>query len=86
MTTDVANTRYRDPATKRYNRRMIGAMLSYIVLLIGVQRAFDLDAMRGPARWVLADIMPNARPHIKVTGRLNTACPFVLWSPHAPAV
>ncbi|RZL78955.1 MAG: hypothetical protein EOP66_07570 [Sphingomonas sp.] len=54
MTTDVANTRYRDPATKRYNRRMIGAMLSYIVLLFGVQRAFDLDAMHGPARWVLA--------------------------------
>ncbi len=54
MTTDVGNTRYRDPSIKRYNRRMIGAMLSYIVLLFGVQRAFDLDAMRGPARWVLA--------------------------------
>ena len=54
MTTDGATIRYRDPATRRYNRRMIVAMLSYIVLLIGVQRGFPLDAMDGPARWVLA--------------------------------
>jgi len=54
MTIDVANPRYRDPATRRYTRRMVGVMLSYIVLLFGVQRGFPLDTMHGPARWVLA--------------------------------
>jgi hypothetical protein len=54
MTSHAAKVRYRDPATTRYQRRMVVAMLVYIVLLIGVQRAFPLDAMRGPARWALA--------------------------------
>lgn len=54
MTARAAKTRYRDPAVKRYTRRMGVAMLVYVGLLIGVQRAFPLDAMHGPGRWVLA--------------------------------
>jgi hypothetical protein len=54
MIKQIEQSRYRDPATKRYNRRMAVAMLTYVVLLIGVQRAFHLDTMQGPARWALA--------------------------------
>ena len=45
---------YRDPATGRYTRRLAVAMTAYVLLLVGVQRLFPLDMMRGPSRWLLA--------------------------------
>ena len=46
--------RYRDPAARRYTRRLMVAMAIYVLLLIGVQRVFPLDTMHGPVRWLLA--------------------------------
>ena len=51
---DQVRKQYRDPAARRYTRRMMVTMAIYVLLLVGVQRMFPLDTMRGPARWLLA--------------------------------
>ena len=60
---EAMRERYRDPATRRYVVRLAVLMATYIVLLVGVQRAVPLDQLRGAPRYLLA-----ALPGVPVAG------------------